>query len=110
LIVEAAKFDQYAQVPWSSVQSIVLRPKQRQACIVYNYPTASGVVKTFSLGFDLKDNYDSFATVLGSMVPDRVAEGKLRQWNSPPAVVFFIGVLAYMSLALTVGLLGLIRH
>jgi len=102
VIIEAAKFDQYAQIPWSDVQSIVLRPKKRQACIVYSYPNYKGVVKTFSLGFNLKDNYEPFVAAVQSIVPDRVTEGKLRTWNSPPAVVFMTAFLAYIVLVIIV--------
>ena len=104
MIIEAAKFDQYAQIPWANIQSIVLRPKKRQACIVYSHPNYKGVVKTFSLGFNLKDNFESFASAVGSMVPDRVTEGKLRMWNSPPAVVFYVGVLAYIATLIIVSI------
>ncbi len=77
---------------------------------MYSYPNYSGVVKTFSLGFNLKDNYDPFAAVVGAMVPDRVAEGKLRMWNSPPAVVFFVGLLVYFVFLFIVFLVAGIKH
>jgi hypothetical protein len=94
------KTDQFAEIPWDKVHRIVLRPRKRQACIVYSYPNYKGVVKTFSLGFNLKENYEPFVAAVREFIPDRVADGKLRMWNSPPAVAFCIAFVIYAAFLL----------
>lgn len=95
LIMEyAIRRDEFLNVPWSDVKEVVLVPKKRRVCLVYNAPNYKGIIKTFSLTFSPGvAYYDAFVGSVTGFLPDRVIEGKLRQWTSPPVWIFCTGLL-----------------
>ncbi len=87
--------DERMTIDWANIRSLVLAPKKQQVCLVYDAPNYKGVIKTFSLAFKLDPAlYESFAANVRESLPDRVQEGKLRAWTSPPVWVFCGGVVA----------------
>ncbi len=95
LIMEyAARSDAALDVPWDQVRRIILVPRKRQACVVYQAPNYKGVVKPFSLTTKLEPAaYDAYAAAANQYAPGRVGEGKLRAWTSPVVWTVCIGIL-----------------
>jgi len=95
--------DDMVNVPWSDVRLLVLAPKKQRVCLVYDAPNYKGVVKTFSLAFKLESAlYENFVAAVGQSIPERVQEGKLRAWTSPPVWVFCGGALLGLAILLVV--------
>jgi len=95
LLEYAIRHDESLNVPWTNVRGVTLVPKRRRICLVYDAPNYKGAVKTFSLTFQADPvHYAAFAENIPAFLPDRVTEGKLRAWTSPPVWVFCGGVLA----------------
>ena len=98
--------DEMVNVPWSDVRLLVLSPKKQRACLVYDAPNYKQVVKTFSLAFKLEPAlYDRFVASVRQSIPERVQEGKLRAWTSPPVWVFCGGALVGLAILLIVFLM-----
>ncbi len=95
LIMEyAIRRDEFLNVPWSDVKQVVLVPKKSRVCLVYDAPNYKGIIKTFSLTFNLGVTYyEAFVSNITGFLPDRISEGKLRPWTSPPVWIFCIGLL-----------------
>ena len=86
--------DEFLNVLWSDVKEVVLVPKKRRVCLVYNAPNYKGIIKTFSLTFNPGTAYyDAFVGSVTGFLPDRVIEGKLRPWTSPPVWIFCTGIV-----------------
>lgn len=93
--------DEVANVSWSDVRLLVLSPKKQRVCLVYDAPNYKHVTKTFSLAFKLEPAlYERFVASVGQSIPERVQEGKLRAWTSPPVWVFCGGVLIGLAIIL----------
>ena len=98
--------DEMVNVPWSDVRLLVLSPKKQWVCLVYDTPNYKQVVKTFSLAFKLEPAlYDRFVASVRQSIPERVQEGKLRAWTSPPVWVFCGGALVGLAILLIVFLM-----
>ena len=98
--------DEMVNVPWSDVRLLVLSSKKQRACLVYDAPNYKQVVKTFSLAFKLEPAlYDRFVASVRQSIPERVQEGKLRAWTSPPVWVFCGGALVGLAILLIVFLM-----
>ena len=110
LIMEyAVRSDAALAVPWGQVRRVVLAPRKRQACLVYEAPNYKGVLKTFSLTTKLDPAmYDAYVAAARQSIPDRVAEGKLRAWTSPVVWTVCVGVL--ISLVVIGILVALSNH
>lgn len=98
LIMEyAIRRDEFLNVPWADVKEVVLVPKKRRVCLVYNAPNYKGIIKTFSLTLSPGlAYYEAFVGSVTGFLPDRVIEGKLRPWTSPPVWIFCTGLLVIL--------------
>ena len=86
--------DALLNVAWNQVRRVVLVPRKRRICLVYDAPNYKGVVKPFSLTTKLDPGaYDAYAAAASQHIPDRVAEGKLRAWTSPVVWTVCAGIL-----------------
>lgn len=95
LIMEyAIRTDAALDLAWDRVQQVVLSPKKRRVCLVYDAPDYKGVVKPYSLTTNLPGpQYDAFVEAARPHVSDRMLEGKPRNWTSPVVWVVCAGIL-----------------